>query len=467
MPPSLLEKRLSFSRSHHAVDGRIAGDEQKPGKGESGKKGEEEERRKQVVLRSIPQAVKPRKTQQGNNTGERRRSVSKSSLPDMMADRQRGGTGVSMASPWSEAHEDGWFTPALVSPLNVEGLAGSPPGHIVVVAQTLSFALGVVLFLCEASSGRGGEADSASTVTVLCPPAWWDPTADEAAERALAARFPSVQVHKSVPESQSLLDCEADSADLVCIVSSRGSEKHVSESHNQSPSEDDGGDHSGWGHGSDGWAMGVVVDVLGLVTSSTRVVVRFDETGSAEQHQVINAHVRQRCAAQEERDRLGRLEEGGKRYGQEEKVEEDSTAPGTAAPKEPARRKKSAPRINECKSNEGGKGRHADAPEVDAHYSGRGKEAAYFDGTGGVRESVFEGCFATMSGYASGDVVVGNAAELLLLQVGMRDDDFFLWFRTCMRVDERRCCYRWREAPYFVRFSAFEYDVPYLCSASK
>lgn len=416
MPPSLLEKTLSFTRSHHAVDGRIAGGECKPGKGESGKKGEEEERRKQVVLRSIPQTVKPGKTQHGNNTGERRRSFSKSSLPDMMAERQRGGTGVSITSPWSEAHEDGWFTPALVSPLYVEGLSGSPPGRIVVVAQTLSFALGVVLFLCEASSGRGGEADSASTVTVLCPPAFWDPTADEAAERALAAQFPSVRVHKSVPESQSLLDCEADSADLVCIVSSRGSEKHVSESYDQSPSEDDGGD-SGWGHGSDGWAMGVVVDVLGLVTSSTRVVVRFDETGSAEQHQVINAHVRQRCAAQEERDRLGRLEEGGKRYGQEEKVEEQGTAPGTAAPKESARCKKSA--INESRSNEGGKGRHADAPEVDAHYSGRGKEAAYFDGTGGVRESVFEGCFATMSGYASGDVVVGNAAELLLLQVCM------------------------------------------------
>ena len=41
----------------------------------------------------------------------------------------------------------------------------------------------------------------------------------------------------------------------------------------------------------------------------------------------------------------------------------------------------------------------------------------YFDDARGVVHEGYHDFFATMSGYASGDVVIGNAAELLLLQV--------------------------------------------------
>lgn len=42
----------------------------------------------------------------------------------------------------------------------------------------------------------------------------------------------------------------------------------------------------------------------------------------------------------------------------------------------------------------------------------------YFDDTRGVVHEGFDDYFGTQSGYVSGDVVIGNTAELLLLQVG-------------------------------------------------
>lgn len=305
-------------------------------------------------------------------------------------------------------------------------LSAPTPGLVLVVVQSLSFSLGVVLALCDADVDF--ESGS-SAVTVLCPPAWWDLTLDDAAERELAQRFSSVLLRKTVPDCQGLLECGAANADLVCVVSSRVSDKKERSSHSFHPVESAGeasgsGDHSGSGQGSDEWAMGVVVDVLGLVPTSTRVVVRFDDAESAEQHQVISAHVRRRAAVRQQEQRDWREEEvanEGDKEDQEGDKEEENAEQERRPAFAPAY---CGPSPRETTMQPGGceKGR-VGVLEQGAPGESRGREerdVVYFDDTRGVVREGFEEFFATMSGYASGDVVIGNAAELLLLQVCTR-----------------------------------------------
>lgn len=328
-----------------------------------------------------------------------------------------GGGGASERTVWSQLHGSGHLVPS-VSPLGVR-LTAPAPGVVLVIAQSLSFALGVIIALCDADVDFEGGS---SAVTVLCPPAWWDLTVDGLAERELAERFPSVRLHKEVAECSGLLECGIGGADLVCIVSSRVSENHEMGAHRYGPMDSNGGgglgfgDHSGRGQGSDGWAMGVVVDVLGLAPASTRVVVRFDDSTSAEQHQVISAHVRRRAVAREREQWDRAWEHLEKERCRQEKGEtevEVDKAPalgsfGESSAEQTARwwgsyRKSSGTIVTQ--------GSIGDSTRD------RGATGVYFDDTRGVIHEGFHDFFATMSGYASGDVVIGNAAELLLLQV--------------------------------------------------
>lgn len=56
-------------------------------------------------------------------------------------------------------------------------------------------------------------------------------------------------------------------------------------------------------------------------------------------------------------------------------------------------------------------------PFVDSAEARSAGEGVYFDDTRGVVHEGFDDYYATMSGYVSGDVVIGSSAELLLLQV--------------------------------------------------
>ncbi|CAM9615974.1 unnamed protein product, partial [Hapterophycus canaliculatus] len=309
-----------------------------------------------------------------------------------------------------------------ISPLG-ERLVGTPPGVVLVIAQSLSFALGVVLSLCEADAdfdfdavgGDGGSEEfqrPASAVSVLCSPSWWDPVVDEPAERELAERFPSVRLIKRETECTCLVEIGAARADLVCVVSSRPEDDHAAAAvrHGDDEVGYGVGDQSGRGQGSDVWAMGVVVDVLGLVAESTRVVVRFDDSTSAEQHQVISAHVRRRADAEEERGITGRGEGEGK--GDEEDEEKEQSRGGLG----------STERQGLHAAQRRGTGILSGDSFKDGVEVSGGAGGVYFDDARGVVHEGFDDYFATMSGYASGDVVVGNAAELLLLQTMLASD---------------------------------------------
>ena len=408
-------------------------------------------------------------------------------------------------APWSDAHGhsvggigggsgDGPVA-ALTLATADERLVATPPGAVVVIAQSLSYALGVVLALCEAGGacpeseqGPGGTSSSPSSSTmvrVLCSPVWWDPADDEPAERHLAARFPTVRLVKQEVDCQSLVGVGADTADLVCVVASR-------------PEEDAPavltpgglGESIGRGQGSDAWALGVAVDVLGLVPESTRVVVRFDDSTSAEQHQVVSAHVRRRTdaaaaggAGREKNTAVGNGGGGGGEGkqgdgagdgegdggGEEEGAQlgvgvgagVEGTHPAAAAavaafgaphsdasPREiasrslgraPLPRKWSAGMLMEDSLNLG-----------DASEPGEAGGEVYFDDTRGVVHKGFDDYFATQSGYVSGDVVIGNAAELLLLQVCIRGGG---WPVTTAGVG--RCSHTQRMIRDF-RFTVFE-----------
>ncbi|CAM9399544.1 unnamed protein product [Ectocarpus sp. 6 AP-2014] len=311
---------------------------------------------------------------------------------------------------WSDVHDAGGgaSTPS-VFPLG-ESLVGPPPGTVLVIAQSLSFALGVVLSLCEA--GDDLDVEGSPALSVVCSPTWWDPVADERAERELAARFPCVRLVKRETECECLLEVGADKADLVCVVSSRPEDEPTTPKTGGGGGDGDVlGDHSGRGQGSDVWAMGVVVDVLGLVPESTRVVVRFDDSASAEQHQVISAHVRRREDARE----TGRRERAAAESG--EKQGEENLFDGRKEQTDKAQQQRDAPR-------NGNVGTTVE-DSVDFGYSARsgvGGGGVYFDDTRGVVREGFDDFFGTMSGYVSGDVVVGNAAELLLLQTMLAPD---------------------------------------------
>lgn len=310
---------------------------------------------------------------------------------------------------WSEVHgggNDGDPAAASISPLE-KHLLGKPPGAVLVIVQSLSYALGVILSLCEADVSLEGQ-EEVSAVSVLCSPAWWNPAADEPAERRLAERFPSVRLIKQEADFQCLSDIDADKTDLVCVVASRP------EVDGSSGGGGDGGDvsqglrdSSGRGQGSDVWALGVAVDVLGLVPESTRVVVRFDDSSSAKQHQVISAHVRRRTDARAARRKERVAAAGGGEEKRDEEREEKESRLGFGV----------------RSWVKGTKAVAAAAPPTPHPNSAlgedarRGGEGIYFNDTRGVMHVGFDDYFATMSGYVSGDVVVGNAAELLLLQV--------------------------------------------------
>lgn len=318
----------------------------------------------------------------------------------------------------------------------------------------------------------GNDHRSAGAVTVLCPAgSSWDPVGDELAARELfARRRPSVRVHNSVMGRRGLLECGAEQANLVCIVSSRGPNQpqqgHV---HHDADGIEAGfgglGNRGGGRQGSDGWAVSAVVDVLCVVPESTRVVVRFDDAASVEQHQVINAHVR--CGGK----RLSLSRTGSSLEDQEEERELhvwDDDDDGDAslreeenegelsgdcngisgitsrqheglAPPESSRRAPPPSRkvalLSEQNVSDGDghcdpsavyRGERADPTEGEVRVEGgveRGEvdeeseAGGYFDDVRGGQHPGFEGFYATTSGYASGDVVVGSAAELLLLQV--------------------------------------------------
>lgn len=342
---------------------------------------------------------------------------------------------------WSEVHggggsgSDGGHAAASLSPLG-KHLMGTPPGVVLVIAQSLSYALGVVLSLCEAGISFNGEGE-ASEVSVLCSPAWWDPAVDEAAERRLAARFPSVRLIKQETDFQCLSDVDADKADLVCVVASRPEEYGGGGGGGYGGDVSQGlGDSSGRGQGSDVWALGVAVDVLGLVPESTRVVVRFDDSSSAKQHQVVSAHVRRRTDARAARRRERAAAAGGGEEKQEEEGKEKEAQrevggrSGLDGKKTVAAAAAATPRSN-ASSSEHSRPRGRDGtrrwsafmrveevlPFVDSTEARRKGEGVYFDDTRGVVHEGFDDYYATMSGYVSGDVVIGNAAELLLLQV--------------------------------------------------
>lgn len=386
--------------------------------------------------RSAGETVSVRGSRRGSSSRSRSTSSRRSSVIDgngrsiPLCDGGSGG-GACERTVWSQLHGSGHLVPS-TSPGG--RLASPPPGVVLVIAQSLSFALGVIIALCDADVDFEGGS---SAVTVLCPPAWWDLTVDGLAERELAKRFPSVRLHKEVAECSGLLECGIGGADLVCIVSSRVSENHEMGAHLYGPMDSNGGgglgfgDHSGRGQGSDGWAMGVVVDVLGLAPASTRVVVRFDDSASAEQHQVISAHVRRRAAVleREQGERAWEyLEENG---GREEKVEAETEvdeAPVLASLSGSSLRKNtwwrgSFRNPSETCARQGSldDGTRAQTFARQSSLSdstrGPGVLGVYFDDTRGVLHEGFHDFFATMSGYASGDVVIGNAAELLLLQV--------------------------------------------------
>lgn len=347
---------------------------------------------------------------------------------------------------WSEVHGigvgDGDPAVGPISPLG-KRLLGTPPGVVLVVAQSLSYALGVIFSLSEANASFGGEGE-ASAVSVLCSPAWWNPAVDKPAERRLAARFPAVRLIKQETDFQCLVDVDADKADLICVLASRPEEDGGGGGGGGVGDGDDVsqglGDSSGRGQGSDVWALGVAVDVLGLVPESTRVVVRFDDSTSAKQHQVISAHVRRRTDARAARRRERAAAAGGgerkrnEEGEQKESQDEDGVGFGAKATKHIAAAAASPavlhpttwPSENMMHSERGVSRRlsvrmRADAadllPFVDSAEASREGEGVYFDDTRGVVHEGFDDYFATMSGYVSGDVVIGNAAELLLLQV--------------------------------------------------
>lgn len=338
---------------------------------------------------------------------------------------------------WSEVHRGGGGSAAaLISPLG-KRLMGTPPGAVLVIAQSLSYALGVVFSLCEAGVSFEGE-EKASAVSVLCSPAWWDPAVDEPAEQRLAARFPSVRLIKQEVGFQCLIDVDADKADLVCVVASRPEEVAGCGCGGDASDASQGlGDSGGRGQGSDVWALGVAVDVLGLVPESTRVVVRFDDSSSAKLHQVISAHVRRRTDAravkrreraaanggEEKRDEEGEGKESQRESGVRSGVDKRETAAtAAAAPASPhcnappssisSHRRRSRPRRWSARMLA-----EDELPLVDSMKARREGEGVYFDDTRGVVHKGFDDYFATMSGYVSGDVVIGHAAELLLLQV--------------------------------------------------
>lgn len=335
---------------------------------------------------------------------------------------------------------------------------------------------------------RPSVADANAIVTVLCPPGpSRDPAGDEIAARELAVcRHPSVRLHKAAVGRRGLLECGADSAELICIVSGGGHQ-------GQSLLRDVDGIEVGFGglgnrgggrQGSDGWAMSAFVDVFCVVSDLARVVVRFDDAASAEQHQVISAHVRGGGAAaacpratfwtakEENRRRLRRVHhwDDDECLQEEKRGEQQGGNDGTSGV---FRRsgattdgQKYLPTPPELSHHEGTPSRSpsvvlssgqnarifadesdtaafhvsevaaATGPEVGAEgedggdmKSGKGINAGggrddsgggdggYFEDVRGGRQPGFEGFFAIMSGYASGDVIVGNVAELLLLQV--------------------------------------------------
>eukprot|EP00903_Cladosiphon_okamuranus_P015886 g14672.t1 len=313
---------------------------------------------------------------------------------------------------WSEIHgsgNDGDPATASISPIG-KHLMGTPPGFVLVIAQSLSYALGVVLSLCEADDSFDSQGE-VSAVSVLCSPAWWNPAVDEPAERRLAERFPSVRLIKQETDFQCLSDIDADKADLVCVVASRPEEDGSSGGGDAGDVSQGLGDSGGRGQGSDVWALGVAVDVLALVPESTRVVVRFDDSSSAKQHQVVSAHVRHRTDA--EAARRGRVAAAG--AGEEKRGEQGDE-------------KESRLGLGVRSRAEGTKAITAATPAVphpidalneDARREGKG---VYFDDTRGVVHVGFDDFYATMSGYVSGDVVIGNAAELVLLQSMLASD---------------------------------------------
>ena len=322
-----------------------------------------------------------------------------------------------------------------MSPLE-KHLMATPPGVVLVIAQSLSYTLGVILSLCEADVSFEGEG-RASAVSVLCSPAWWNPAVDEIAERRLAARFPSVRLIKEETDFQCLSSIDAHKADLVCVVASRPEDGGGGGGDGGDFSQGLG-DSSGRGQGSDVWALGIAVDVLGLVPESTRVVVRFDDSTSAKQHQVVSAHVRRRTDARAARRRERAAAAGGADEKREEEGEEKEGSLGVAAPSGVERRTTvaaAAPGTPHTDGSPGESARHRgrDASRrwsacmpaedvdvlsfVDSAEARKEGEGVYFDDARGVVHEGFDDYYATMSGYVSGDVVIGNAAELLLLQV--------------------------------------------------
>lgn len=387
-----------------------------------------------VLARYCAARVPAGKRTAPSNTSLSKTSAGAGALVNQHRGPGRTGGDRRQGTVWSEVHKgdgygDGGAGAPSISPLG-ERLVGTPPGVVLVIAQSLSFALGVVLSLCEAdadfdfdaaaaagdnSSGRRGSHPpaAAAAVSVLCSPSWWDPSVDEPAERELAERFPSVRLIKQEIECARLIDIGAGRADLVCIVSSRPEDDPAAAAARRNGGGDDEvghgvGDQSGRGQGSDVWAMGVVVDVLGLVEESTRVVVRFDDSTSAEQHQVISAHVRRRADAEEERGRAGGR--GASEVDEDEEKDQWAEGSGVLAAAAPIADAAPAKRLGLDAARTG----HSFREGVEV-WGGAG--GVYFDDARGVVHEGFDDYFATMSGYASGDVVVGNAAELLLLQV--------------------------------------------------
>ncbi|CAM9278886.1 unnamed protein product [Ectocarpus fasciculatus] len=314
---------------------------------------------------------------------------------------------------WSDVH-DGGAAPS-VFPLG-ERLAGTPPGGVIVIAQSLSFALGVVISLCKA--GLDLDVGGSPAVSVVCSPLWWDPATDERAERELAVRFPGVRLVKRKTECECLLEVGADKVDLVCVVSSRPEDELTTPRTGGGAGGDGGvlGDHSGRGQGSDVWAMGVVVDVLGLVPESTRVVVRFDDSASAEQHQVISAHVRRREDAREAM-RRERVAAESRDKQEEESLFVGVGAGGNGQSDTATQQQGDAP--TDWNAGVTVEGSVAFGYSAAAEVRGGG---VYFDDTRGVVREGFDDFFGTMSGYVSGDVVIGNAAERLLLQTMLAPD---------------------------------------------
>ncbi|CAM9220352.1 unnamed protein product [Discosporangium mesarthrocarpum] len=150
--------------------------------------------------------------------------------------------------------------------------------------------------------------------------------------------------------------------------------------------------------GQDSWTIGVLIEVMGLALTSARVVLCFNNISCISHHQVLTYHARRQEERLKERIRRAEDSAGEKEWGGQGDGWLDEgfvSRPGDRDPVQPDL-------------------------QVSSHLWGKDSIAApqewcpeYFSGETRSWDPEF---FPIMSGYMSGDVVLGSTSDLLLVQ---------------------------------------------------